>query len=1081
MKLTVFFIVLLTLQTAAEAFSQEVTLRMRGGKLEKALREIRKQTGYAFVLNDVHLREAKPVTVDVRNQPISRALEILFSNQPFAYELGRDAIVIRPKATAGPRLASELAAPMRVDTDVRGRVVDSLGNPLQGATVRVKNHAMSTVTNEQGEFSLHNVPEGSQLEIVFMGFRAREVAAAPDMGNIVLAEVPSILDEVVVVGYGVQRKSDVIGSVSTLDVGKATSVPTSNVNEMIRGQAAGVQVNLADPRPGGRSNITIRGVKSFQGGNEPLYVLDGFPIDNINDVNPDDIASVEILKDASAQAIYGARASNGVILITTKRGKTGRMTIGYHGYSTTQQLTRNFDLYSPEEFAQLRREAWRTSNPPDYTYPSDIEMFDDFELEALQNQNFVNWEEMILRKAVVNSHTLSVSGGSERTQLYSSLTYFDQRGLIKGSGYERLAFRTNINQTVNDRVSLEANINFITDKQDIESTSLNFITISPLAKPFDEDGNLVRFPLGPNSLTVNPLWNIRESTNESRDNLLNINFAFNYKITDNLTYRFNGLLNRSNTNRGLYLTSQHSQGVSARGRAEINDLIRNEYLVENILTWDKTFGSIHQIDITGVQSINEINHAASQTIGTTFPNDLLGYHGIGDALNKDARRTETRRAISSFMGRVRYNLMDKYLFSVTGRYDGSSVFAKGNKWGFFPAVAAAWKVNNESFLRDVSSIDELKWRVSYGEVGNQAIAPFQTLGTVGSFPYIFGGNTVGGNIPGTDLPNPNLTWETSTMFNTGIDFSLWRGRLSGVVEYYNTRTTDLLVNISLAGTTGFASTVTNGAESQNRGVEVTLNGQLIKNADFSWGMTTMFSRNRNKILKTGLYDIHGNPADDRANNRFVGYPINVVFQRKFDGIFQTQAEIDASAQQTQPDIMPGHIRVVDVNGDGVITDDDNVVFARDPKWFGSVANTFRYKGFDLYADIYMSQGAINLNPYLAQFETGGSMQGVLNGIKVPYWTPENPSTEYPRPSRVTQSNLFALAVQDASYIRLRALTLGYTLPSAWTERLKISSIRVYAMFNNLVTITDYKSYSPELNPDSFPDAKSYSAGVRVDF
>src|SRR5690606_9926766 len=366
-----------------------------------------------------------------------------------------------------------------------------------------------------------------------------------------------------------QRKSDVMSSVSTVNVDKATSVASTNVSEMLRGQATGVQITLADPRPGGLSTILIRGTNSIQGGNDPLIVLDGYPIADINDVNPDDIVSIEILKDAAAQAIYGARASNGVVLITSKRGKEGRMNVSYHGYTSVSKLTKNFDLYSPLEFAQLRREAQRTTNGGGVTYLDDDVIFTEFELEALQNKNFVNWEDLVLRNARINSHTVSVSGGTEASRIYSSLTYFEQQGLIPSSGYKRGSFRLNLDQRISEKFSLETNLNLLTDKQDIESSSLDFITLSPLAKPYDENGNLVKFPLGPSSLTINPLWNIRESTNDLKTNSFFLNVAGKYQIANGLSYKLLTMVNRMATDQGIYLTRLHSHGSIPQGAGTV--------------------------------------------------------------------------------------------------------------------------------------------------------------------------------------------------------------------------------------------------------------------------------------------------------------------------------------------------------------------------------------------------------------------------------------------------------------------------------------------------------------------------------
>lgn len=1075
--------VLITICAAADVSGQEVldrkvTLNIKNKSVKEVLTAIEENAEVRFTYTNKVIKGTKKVSLNVVNTEVREVLDKLFQSK-ILYEVIGGQIVLMPSGPAQdlPGHTIDNAVPVRT---VSGRITDGTATPIPGVNVIEKGTTNGTSSDADGRYSIGLTGENAVLVFSAIGFITQEVVVNNrSVIDVTLAEDVRSLEEVVVVGYGTQRKSDVMSSVSTVNVDKATSVASTNVSEMLRGQATGVQITLADPRPGGLSTILIRGTNSIQGGNDPLIVLDGYPIADINDVSPDDIVSIEILKDAAAQAIYGARASNGVILITTRRGKEGRMNVTYHGYTSVSKLTKNFDLYSPEEFAQLRREAQRTTFGGGTDYLDDSAIFTDFELDVLQSGKFVDWEDLVLRDARINSHTVGVSGGTENTRLYSSITYFDQQGLIPSSGYKRGSFRLNLDQKVSDKFSLETNLNLLVDKQDIESSSLDFITISPLAKPYDEDNNLVKFPLGPNSLTVNPLWNIRESTNDLKTNSFFLNVAGKYNIADGLSYKLLTMINRSAVDHGIYLTRLHSQGVIPQGVATVANSLREEYLIENILTYDKQINQDHHIDLTAVQSVNRINDSKTTTTGTTFANDLLGYDGITEAINKNASREESQRSIVSLLGRIRYSLFDKYLITVTGRYDGSSVFAESKKYGFFPAFAVAWKLHNERFLSNAAALDELKLRLSYGSVGNQALAPYSTLGSVSSFPYIFNRTTTAGNIPSGVLPNPNLTWETSTTFNAGFDFGFLNNRLSGSIEYYKTKTTDLLVDVTLSGITGFSSTITNGGESENSGLELLVTGDIVRSNDLKWSVTTTFTRNRNKILKTGIVDEEQNPKDDVARRRFVGQPINVIYEKKFDGIFQTQEEIDASAQKNQAGIIPGSVRVVDKNNDGEITDDDNYAFAMDPKWFGSVSTSVAYKQFELFADLYVVQGATRSNNYLAQYEAGGSLQGILNGIKVPYWTPENPSSMYPRPSATTPSYLYSIAVQDASYVRLRALSLAYNIPASLLARLKITGFKVYAMANNLFTMTDYKSYSPEINPNSFPDAKSYTIGVRM--
>ncbi|MCP9236110.1 TonB-dependent receptor [Lewinella sp. JB7] len=959
---------------------------------------------------------------------------------------------------------------------VIGQVVDTENTPLIAATVQVKNTTTGTVTDVDGKFELTVGENANTLVVSYLGYVTREVGIVPGPLTITLRTNDNLLDEVVVVGYGTVQKSDVVGSVTSVDVDEATAIPTTNVAEMLRGRAPGVQVNLADPRPGGTSNIVIRGKVSLVG-NDPLVIVDGVPYDNINDVAPEDITSIEVLKDASSQAIYGARAANGVILITTRRGKEGKLQVNYHGYATVQSLTKNFDLYNGEEFAQVRREAQRTDNND--MYLDDEIIFEPQELQTLQQGDYVDWEDLVLEDALIQSHSLTLAGGGQNTKVYTSLNYFDQDGLIPTSGFKRGAIRLNVDQRVSDRISLQGNVNFQKSQQDIESSSLNFINISPLARPFDDNGDLAKFPLGEGSTTVNPLWNIRESDNQRETTLVDLNFVGNYELLPGLSYKLNTFFRNRAANQGLYRSSQHSEGdADIQGLATLTNTFYREYLLENIVNYSPEINENNKLDLLFVQATNQRNSEETSITKSGFPNDALGFNGNASEVRGNSRDV-TRRRLVSFLGRVRYNLNDRYLLTLTMRADGSSVFAQNNKWGYFPAAAVAWKAHQEPFLRDISAITQLKLRVSYGSTGNEGIDPSQSLGVADDLPYTFGGVTAGGFAPLTRLPNPNLKWETTTTLNAGIDFGFWNNRLLGTAEYYVSSTTDFLLDRALAGTTGFTVTRFNIGEVENRGVELSLAYDVVRNENLRWNVGAVWSANRNKIISLdGSTDENGEPIDFVSQGLFIGEPIDNIRQRVFDGIFQADDDIANSAQ---PDAMPGDVRVVDLNGDGMITDLDLRVFRENPDWYGSLNTTLTWKGFDLFGDLYFVSGALKLNPYLADFNLGGTLQGARNGIKVNYYTPENPSTEFPRPRPNTPSNLFALAVKDASYLRLRTLTLGYTIPPATVGRIGLGSIKVYATGTNLFTDTEYKSYSPEVNPGAFPDAKGYTFGLKVGF
>ena len=967
---------------------------------------------------------------------------------------------------------------------VTGTISDASGF-IPGVNIVAKGTTNGVVTDFDGNYEISNVTSDAVLVFSYLGYKTVEIVVGEqDVINVSMEEDTQALDEVVVVGYGTQRKSNVVGSVVSVEVNEATAVPTTNVSEMLRGRAAGVQVNLGDARPGGTSNIVIRGnVSVAPNGNSPLIIVDGLPFDNLNDVAPDDIANIEILKDASSTAIYGSRASNGVILVTTKQGKLGKSTINYNGYTTVQTVTRNFNLYDGSQFIDLRREANRNRFTGDYLRDENI--FSPFELDAIENREFVNWEDNVLRDALIQSHSLSFSSGTEKTKIFSSLNYFSQEGIIPNSGFDRGTYKLNLEHAVTDKLTFRGIFNYQNATQDQETGGLNFTTITPLAKPFTEDNELIKFYLGSSITAVNPLWDQRESTDRTKINLTDINLNLTYDFNPNLSYTLNTFLRNRNSNRGIYRSSLHSAGDEGIGGIGVlaNTLFK-QVLIENIINYNPQLGEDHNLDITGVQAFDEQSNEYTQLDKSGFTNNALGFNGDATTLLANVRNVSERRLLS-FLGRVRYGYLDRYLLEATARADGASVFAANNKWGFFPAVSLAWKAHEETFIQNIESINELKFRVSYGATGNQGINSLESLGVADDRPYVFGGETVGGSTASSRLPNPNLKWETTTTLNTGVDFRLFNNLFEGTVEYYKANTTDLLLDRAIAGTTGFNVIRFNVGELQNQGLEASLNTNFVRKENFSWTMGLIFSKNRNEVISlTGETDDNGNPIDinDSSGRRLsVGQSINNIWLPKYDGIYQ---EGDDIASSGDPLAQPGDVRVVDQDGNGQIDNRDNVFTNTDPDWFGSITNTFKYKDFELFADVYIVQGATRLNTVLAN---GELWKGAINGIRSKYYTPEFPSTEYPRPKPDTHLHLFPFAVRDASYLRLRTLTLGYNIPTEVLSKIGLKSVKLYATGTNLFTFTDFRSYSPEQNPinndngTSFPETRNITIGTNITF
>lgn len=847
-------------------------------------------------------------------------------------------------------------------------------------------------------------------------------------------------------------------------------IPTRSVAEMLRGRPAGVDITTSSARPGGTSDILIRGRRSLNGGNGPLFIVDNVPVDatTANDINAEDISSVEILKDASSQAIYGARAANGVILITTKRGLANKVAVNYSGYAGLQQLKKNFDLYNANEWAQLRREAYRTDN--NGMYLPDADVFDPSMLEMLESGSEIDWQKFMIRDARIQKHDVSVRAGGDKTKVAFSLGYFNQQGMVENSGFERGTARLNFDQDISKRIKIGANITYTRNFQTLEDGNLNeYIIVTPLAKPYDANGDLQLWV--DNISTPNPKFLNQQTVDERRSQNLLFNFFGDVNLLPGLNYRLNTNVNTRTAENGQYRTSKYQKGSNIGSRAEVSSTNDINYLVENILTYEKEINNSNRFDITAMQSYYKDQDKSFGLEGFQLPNDLLGYNGISSAqIMSPPSRSVTERTLSSYMGRLRYTLLDRYLFTVTTRVDGSSVFGPENKYGVFPSASFAWRLEQEDFIRNLNWVSQLKLRVNYGAVGNQAISPYTTLGEVNSYPMLFGdGSYQIGYLPGSTLPNPYLKWETTKSLNLGVDFGFLKNRISGAIEYYKTNTTDLLVRRSINESLGYTGMLTNIGEVENKGLEFTLNTTPVRKNDFVWNVNLTYSRNRNRLLKLdGSVDANGKPVDDINNNWFIGEEIEPSYNYIFDGIWQQGDDIANSAQ---PLAQPGDIRVKDLNGDGKIdATNDRAIIKNEPHWIGSLGTNLKYKGFDFLVDFYTVQGAVKSNSYLYVFNDGGSLTGKTNGVKVDYWTPENPSSFYPRPRQNSSILYFSsLAYQNASYVRLRTVTLGYTLPKSISRKLSIQNLRVYASGNNMWTKTKYLSYNPESTPGAYPN------------
>ncbi len=1068
------------LGTAVQAQEKRLSISAANESIASVMGRIEQATGYAFFYNDNVIDKNRKVTIKVTDERIEDVLGQLFDATDTVFSIIDGNIILSGKETDAP--AKNVSGGADHLQEVSGVILDTDGLPLIGVTIWSETDKTRTsITDLDGRFSLRTNP-GDVLTISMVGFMQESMKVNGKTTGLTLTMRPDIkmLDEVVVVGYGVQRRSDITGAISSVDSEKAQGIPTTNVAEMLRGAAPGLQVNLGNAEPGGSSSILIRGRRSLSGDNSPLYVVDGVPMTSIDDVNANDIASIEVLKDASSQSIYGARAANGVILVTTRRGIAGKVKVGYSGYAAVQTIDRNFEFYNGEEWAAFRHEAYYNA----YGYFDEEDCFRGLMLDALKEKEDVNWEDVMISPAVQHKHDVTIQAGSDKTKFSLGLGYYGQDGMVLNSGFEKVSGRLNIDQKLGRAVTVGANISFSKAwKTKADGTFNTFITVPPLARIYEDDGTTLRQDVTEAGEShFNPLWNINNSADKSITDRLLVNLFADWKIAEGLSYRFNASMSTRNVNSNSYLGLKHTTGMNTQGKATVSESFNGDYLLENILNYSRDFGKNHHFDATLMQSVNQIQWKSLSVNGTGFANDELSWKAIASAIEYGKPEYQySRRAMVSYLARARYNLMERYLFTVAMRVDGSSVFGKNNKYGYFPSGAFAWRIDKEEFMSGSRHwLNNLKLRLSYGQVGNQGISPYTTLGLTDVYYTEFGDKTAVGYLPGGTLHNPDLKWETSSSANIGLDFGFLKDRINGSVELYDTRTSDLLVAKTLNQSLGYSNQLVNLGMVENKGVEIALNTTPVSKKDFSWDLNFTWAMNDNRIRKiNGELNEEGKPKNDVNNNWFIGEPSNVYYDYDFDGIWQLDDDIENSHM---PDAAPGAVRLKDTDGDGSITENDRIIMKRDPDWIGSVSTGVYYRGFDLTADLYVSYGGYLYNPYLTSFNQGGDLTGKRNGIRRNYWTTNNPSNDTPAPNMTqTPAYINALGYQDATYVRLRNVTLGYNFPQELISRAKMSSLRLYFSFTNPWTWTEVLGYGPEQNPGSYPEPRTCLFGVKVSF
>ncbi|CDD82700.1 tonB-linked outer membrane protein SusC/RagA family [Bacteroides sp. CAG:462] len=1088
-RITRSFTTSLCLLTFVGGFAQtgKISLELKDVPVRDFFSAIEKQSAYHFSYRDNDIEKTRNITISVQDKELKEILRHELAARDLSYKVSDSVIVVLP-LQKGKRVSSGRFKKFS------GIVMDTNKEPIIGANILVKGFSTGTITDMDGKFMLE-VPENATLQISYIGYVGQEVSVKDKISaNIVLYEDTRALDEVVVVGYGVQKKSDVTGAMIRVNDEELNSRPVSNAFEAMQGKAAGVDI-VSNERPGEIGTINVRGVRSLSASNAPLYVVDGIPLmssSGIETLNPQDIESIDVLKDASATAIYGSRGANGVILVTTKRGEEGKMSINYSGTLTVESLQDYSRMMNSEEYIDWRRWSYYYLNPQRYPRGDQPNKKNDYEIflgasdpyawhnieKGWSNDTWngalvptTDWGNMVTQTGVTHEHTLSASGGTDKIKGYASVGYLDNEGTIKGQSYTRYTAKFSLDLKPSSWFNMGMDINGTFSEQQYGSSASvvgsllknmpgNLYAAStslfPYAVPYDDQGSRIDYP-GGDDMVKNVAEEWRLSENERRMFRAIGSFYAQFDIgkmfhpLEGLRYRFNFGPDFRYYRNGTFRDAESvsSQGINRASLANQSDF---SWTLDNLIYYDKKTGK-HSLALTLLQSATKYHYEESSMAAENVPLASAKWNALTQenvALLDEWNSGLTEKQLLSYMYRVNYDYADKYLLTVSGRWDGASQLAEGNKWAFFPSLALGWRLDQENFLRNADWINQLKLRIGLGATGNSAIDPYETKGAIVPFYYPFGSSLVpgyaasepqaGGNK--VSMANPELTWEKTVQYNVGIDFSLFKGRLSGVMDFYTSRTTDLLMAMSIPSLTGYTNTFANVGRTSNIGVDITLNTVNIKTPAFEWNTIINAAWQKDRI------DELANGKEDDINNKwFIGEGLEVIYDYASAGLWKEEDAAEmAKFNANGHSFTAGMVRPVDQNGDYRIDpNDDRVIVGHTrPRWTFGMTNGFTYKNIDLSILFYGRFGYT--------VDTGGEWQGGrYMQRKIDYYNENNKNAEYQKPIyNIGGGDPYyrILGYRRGAFLKIRNISLGYTFPKEWIMKCGLKNLKVYVQAKN---------------------------------
>lgn len=1041
MKITTILVFMGIIQLSATTYAQDhrISITVKNGTFYDVVSQIEKQSEFMFFYKSEEINSDQRINLKVENKLISDILNEITRNNDLTYRITGKHIIITKALKSG--LESK---------KVTGLVTDDNGEPIIGANVVEKGSTNGTITDINGAFSL-NVSGKATLIISYIGYDTQEIPVSEKMSyTIKLREDTKTLDEVVVVGYGSARKKDVTGALTRVNVTEKATIPNINPVQALRGSVAGVRV-IDTGMAGADGTIQVRGTTSITASNDPLIVLDGVPFTGgrFSDINTNDIETIDVLKDASSTAIYGSRGANGVIMITTKKGQSSKPQLNYNGYVGFSDFANMPKLMNGDKYLQLRKDA--------EVYMDQALPFQTIEEENIAAGRTIDPWDVIKQDAPMMEHELSISGKGERMTYYLSGSFSSQKSPLAGDQFKRLSVRANFDLHVTDWLEFGTNSSFAT--KDYSGNSANWgaaAYLSPFSSiRYEDDGTLRRLPYG-DGMVQNPLWNVEmENNKEVSYGIFNNNFMIVKLPLKGLIYQMNLANNLRFKNINKYTPAYNRDGSVWLGDGSKEHQLSHDLIFENIVKYNNTFARKHNVDVTLMYGYEYGSADGSKMSSNNIFNDALGYNGLGIGENQLISTTAGKSTAISSMARVGYRFDDKYMINLTVRRDGYSAFGLDRKYGTFPSVGLGWALSQEKFMSGISWIEFLKLRLSWGKNGNRGIKSYESLSTMDMTKYVFGdgGGTSIGLYP-SSMANPMLGWESSQSYNLGMDFTLLNNRLSGSVDLYHTKTTDLLLNVSIPSMTGYDEFTTNIGETQNRGIEFTLNSENIRMNNFSWNTSLNFSANANKILHLSGKDLDGDGKedDDIGKSRFIGYSMGSNYNYVFDGIWQEGDDfsIDKSAK-------PGDIKFKDVSGNGSIGPEDRIVLHNNrPKFIMSMNNMLTYRDFTFSFLLDLRCGGYASNKWT---NPGTEFYNRCNQLDLPYWTPENPLNDRPG---VGYSNPRGYGFYEKlTYLRLQDVSLAYELPKSLAQKITLKNVKVYISGKNLATWTGWHGWDPE--------------------